>query len=131
MRKVRDMHNVSSIELVNVVDGGLIQSQAQDMVKPPRMSNTMVPYKAGLYGYGGNGAVVSEITQLLMNMEKTLTTKMEALEKKVDGIVHSRRIEEGGQIMVHNLEESESPDAKRYQAILKAASEEMDLKWQR
>ena len=52
--------------------------------------------------------------------------KMESLEKKVDGIVHSRKIEEGGEIMVHNLEESESPDAKRYRAILKAASEEMD-----
>ena len=29
---------------------------------------------------------------------------------------------------MHNLEESKIPDAKRYQAILKAASEEMDLK---
>ena len=114
MRKVREMNNVSSIELVNVIDGGIMQIQAQDMVKTPRMSNITVPYNAGHYGYGGNGAVVSEITQLLRNMEKTLMTKMEALEKKVDEIVQSRRIEEGREIMVHNLEESESSDAKRY-----------------
>ena len=120
MRKVCDMHNVLSIELVNVVDGGLMQSQAQNMVKTPRMSNTTIPYKHGLYGYSGNGMVVLEIAQMLRNMEKTLMEKMEAVEKKVDEVVQRMRSEEGGQIMEHNLEESESPDAKQYQAILKA-----------
>ena len=54
--------------------------------------------------------------------------KMESLEKKVDEIANSRKIDECEGKAVHNLEESESPDAKRYQVILKAASEEMDLK---
>ena len=74
--------------------GGSHKAKAQDMVKTPRMSSTTVPYKTGHYGYGGNGAMISEITQLIKNMEKTLMMKMETLEKKLHKIANSRKIEE-------------------------------------
>ena len=53
---------------------------------------------------------------------------MDIMEKKVEAIANRRNMEESGGKVTYDLEESESPDAKRYQAILKAELEEMDSK---
>ena len=60
------------------------------------MSNATVSYKTGYYGYGGNGAMMSEITQVIKNTEIALIMKMDILEKKLVTIVNRRKMEESG-----------------------------------
>ena len=70
MRKVSEMHNVSSLEMVEVINGGYKKSQIQESIKTPRMSNATEPSKTGYYGYDGTSAMMSEIKQMIKNTKK-------------------------------------------------------------
>ena len=59
------MQNVSSLELVDVIHGGNEKSNIQEMIKTPRMRNSMAPNKVGYHGDGGSREALSEIKQMI------------------------------------------------------------------
>ena len=65
---------------------------------------------------------------MIKSMETEILTKMDVMEKKVESITNQRNMEESGRKGTYDLEESKSPDAKQYEAILQEASEEMESK---
>ena len=94
MRKVSEMHNVFSLELVEVISGGYKKSHVQETIKTQRMSNAMEPSKTGYYVYGGNSVMMSEIKQMIKSMESAIMTKMDIMETKIDAITNQRNMEE-------------------------------------
>ena len=54
--------------------------------------------------------------------------KMKIMEMKIDAVANRRYLEANERRDNYDLEKSESRDAKRYQAIIQEASEEMDSK---
>ena len=90
MRKVSEMKNVSSLELVDILRGGSERSNIQERIKTPRTRNAMIRKKQGEHEDWGVREAIAEIKQMIRNMESAVTKKMKAMEVKVNAVANQK-----------------------------------------
>ena len=120
------MQVVSGVELMKVIKKESEEKAGTSEEKTPKISNIQDQKGKKEESRPRKGNGMEEIKEMMKRMEERITKQINEVEEKIDVLMKRMEPQWGIEREGKDPDQSDSPDAKRFQEMLQKASEEMD-----